>query len=520
MSQVKVRVAQGEPPPGYEWVALSVTTLGALLASMQGTALLIALPDILVKLRANFLTIMWLLLGYQLITTVLVPIIGRLADIFGRKTLYNAGFAIFTMGSLLAGLGQPQFHGVDVLIYRVIQGVGGALLFTNSTAIVTDAFRRGRVGLGLGVNQIAVAAGFVIGPVIGGILASISWQWVFLFNVPLGIFGTFWGIWRLREPVVLPGQQRFDWLGSLVFSLGVGMLLLGLSLVAFPMWGPDVIQALFVFGALGLIAFIIVEVRASQPMMDLRLFTGRLFALANLACLLNGISRGAVLFLLIFFLQGPYGQNPLMAGIMMAPFGIAFMAVGPLSGFLSDRHGARGLGTAGLLISAVALAGLGFITNITPYWELAVLMAVIGAGAGLFNSPNINVIMTSVRPGQRGMAAGIRIMLNNTGQMLSTAVAFPLVLATISQDVMMKVFLYGGGMGNDPTALAAFLTGLHEAFFLSAGLSLLAAIASAFQPSHSPRAAALAHAAGAHERPALAANSSRPISGGSNPPRA
>ncbi len=518
MSQVKDRVAQSDPPAGYEWVALSVTTLGALLASMQSTALLIALPDVLVKLQASFLTIMWLLLGYQLITTVLVPVIGRLADMFGRKTLYNAGFAIFTVGSLLAGFGQPQFHGVDVLIYRVIQGVGGALLFTNSTAIVTDAFRRGRVGLGLGVNQIAVAAGFVIGPVIGGVLASISWQWVFLFNVPFGIFGTFWGMRRLREPVALPGQQRFDWLGSLVFTLGVGTLLLGLSLLAFPMWGPDVIDACLALGVVGLIAFLVVEVRAPQPMMNLRLFSSRLFALANLANLLNGVARGAVLFLLIFFLQGPYGKDPLMAGIMMAPFGIAFMALGPMSGFLSDHHGARGLGTAGLLISAMALVGLGFITDRTPYWELAILMAVIGAGAGMFNSPNVNVIMTSVAPGQRGMAAGIRIMLNNTGQMLSVAVAFPLVLATIPMDVMMKVFLYGGGMGSDPAALAAFLSGLHEVFFLSAGLSLLAAAASALQPSHSPKAAALAHTAAAHQRPAPVVKSSRPISGGSNLP--
>ena len=209
-----------------------------------------------------------------------------------------------------------------------------------------------------------------------------------------------------------------------------------------------------------------------------------------------------------------------MAGIMMAPFGIAFMLVGPLSGFLSDHHGARGLGTAGLLISAVALAGLGFITDKTPYWQLAILMAVIGAGAGLFNSPNVNVIMTSVSAGQRGMAAGIRIMLNNTGQMLSTAIAFPLVLATIPQDVMMKVFLYGGGMGSDPADPGRFFGGLHEAFFLSAGLSVLAAVASALQPSHSPRAAALAHAAIAHQRSATVVKSSRPISGGSNPPRA
>ena len=178
----------------YEWTALSVTTVGALLASIQGSALTIALPDILTGLQAGFLTIMWVLLAYLLITTALVPVIGRLADMFGRKNLYNAGFAIFTLGSLLAGLSQPQFHAWDMVVSRVIQGVGGALLFTNSTAIVADAFDHGRIGLGLGVNQIAAAAGFLLGPVVGGLLTSMSWRWVYLANVPLGIFGTVWGM--------------------------------------------------------------------------------------------------------------------------------------------------------------------------------------------------------------------------------------------------------------------------------------------------------------------------------------
>ena len=197
-------------------------------------------------------------------------------------------------------------------------------------------------------------------------------------------------------------------------------------------------------GVAALAAFVAIELRASQPMMDLRLFASRLFALANVATLLNGIARGAVLFLLIFILQGPYGQDPLSAGLMMAPFGLAFMLVGPLSGYLSDHHGARGLGTAGLLITAIGLGGLSTITDRTPFWQIALWTMVMGGGSGLFNSPNTNVIMTSVRAEQRGMAAGIRIMMNNVGQMLSTAIAFPLVIGNIPQDVMMKIFLYGG----------------------------------------------------------------------------
>jgi MFS family permease len=217
---------------GYEWTALSVTTIGTLLASVQGSALLIALPEVMTQLRTDFMTIMWVILSFMLITTALVPVVGRLADMFGRKNLYNAGFAIFTLGSLLCGLAQPQFHGWDLVLYRIIQGIGGAMLFTNGAAIVTDAFRTGRIGLGLGVNQIALAAGFLLGPVVGGILTAISWRWVFLINVPLGIIGTIWGILKLREPVSLAPNQRFDWMGSLTFTIGLGSLLLSVSLIA------------------------------------------------------------------------------------------------------------------------------------------------------------------------------------------------------------------------------------------------------------------------------------------------
>ena len=476
-----------DPDAGYEWTALSVTTLGALLAALQGSALLIALPDILVGLKASFLTIMWVLLGYLLITTALVPVIGRLADMFGRKNLYNAGFLVFTLGSLGAGLSQVQFHGADLLVARMIQGVGGALLLTNSTAIVTDAFKSGRVGLGLGVNQIAAAAGFVLGPVVGGLLTAISWRWVFLFNVPLGLFGTFWGIMRLREPVKLPAKQTFDWIGSLTFTLGLGAFLMALSMVAFPSWGWTIIYVMFVLGPLLLVAFVITELRVSQPMLNVRLFSGRLFTFANLANLLNGVARGAVLFLLIFFLQGPYGKDPLTAGLMMAPFGLAFMLIGPISGHLSDHHGPRALGTIGLLVSAVGLAGLATVSDHTPFWELAVWMALMGGGSGFFSSPNTSAIMTSVRPEQRGMAAGVRMMLAYTGQMLSIAIAFPLVLAKIPQDVMMNIFIYGGGMSSAPAALSDFLHGVHLAFIISAVMSVIAAGVSTLQPSMSRR---------------------------------
>lgn len=296
-------------PKGYQWTALSVTTVGALLASIQGSALLIALPSILAELRISFFIVMWVLLGYLLILTVFTPIVGRLADLWGRKRLYNSGFIAFTIGSLIAGLAQPQFHGADLILGRVIQGLGAALLVTNSTVIVTDAFRKGQVGLGLGINQIAGAAGFLIGPIIGGLLTEFSWRWVFLFNVPIGIFGALWGIWRLREPVLPLKRQPFDWFGSISLSLGLAGILLGLSMLAFPILPQPVTIAIFVIGVVGLVLFVAIEPRIKVPLIQLRLFRGRLFALANLSGLLNGIARGAVLFLLIFFLQGPYGKD-------------------------------------------------------------------------------------------------------------------------------------------------------------------------------------------------------------------
>src|ERR1700736_3261537 len=281
--------AEAQQQNGYQWTALSVTTVGALLASIQGSALLIALPNILTELHTTFFTIMWVLIGYLLITTVLTPVIGRLADIWGRKRLYNSGFVMFALGSLVAGLAQPQFHGADLIVGRVIQGIGGALLVTNSTAIVTDAFRKGQVGLGLGVNQIAGAAGFLVGPIIGGLLTEWSWRWVFLFNVPFAIFGVLWGVWRLREPLQPLEHQHIDWFGCVTLTFGLTGLLLALTMFAFPILSQPVIISILIVGVASSLLFGAIEPRIKQPIIQLRLFRDRLFSLANLSGLLNGI---------------------------------------------------------------------------------------------------------------------------------------------------------------------------------------------------------------------------------------
>jgi MFS family permease len=254
----------------------------------------------------------------------------------------------------------------------------------------------------------------------------------------------------------------------------------------------SVVYSLFVVAVVGLVGFVVVELRSKEPMLDLHLFEDRLFAFASLAGGLNGLARGAVLFVLIFFLQGPYGQDPLSAGLMMTPFGAAFLLLGPLAGYLSDRYGSRVLATGGLLVSSVGLLGLSTVVATSPYWVLAVYMALMGGGSGLFTSPNVNALMSTVPPRQRGTASGINTMVASTGQMLSIAIAFPLVLSRIPEDVMFKVLLYGGGMADVPQALHAFEDGLHQAFLVSFAITLVAALASALRPSHSPREAAAA----------------------------
>jgi len=483
-STVVIAETEVKHSDGYQWTALSVTTVGALLASIQGSALLIALPNIMAELQASFFSIMWILLGYLLILTVLTPIVGRLADMWGRKRLYNSGFIVFTIGSLISGLAQAQFHGADLIFGRVVQGLGAALLVTNSTVIVTDAFKKGQVGLGLGVNQIAGAAGFLIGPVVGGLLTEWSWRWVFLFNVPLGIFGALWGIWRLREPVRPLEHQRIDWFGCITLALGLAGTLLALSMLAFPMLPTPVTLAILVIGIVSLVLFIAIEPFIKAPIVQLRLFRSRLFALANLSGLLNGVARGAVLFLLIFFLQGPYGKDPLTAGLMLAPFGLAFMVIGPVSGRLSDIIGSRLLAPIGLVISSIGLFGLTTINQSTPFWVLTLFMALMGGGSGFFVSPNTNAIMSSVEPHTRGAASGILSMLNNTGQMLSIVIVFPLALSHIPFTAIQQVFITGGGMGSFSSAIPPFLAGLHQAFFVSFGLSIIAAIVAALRPSH------------------------------------
>ncbi|MGF7399803.1 MFS transporter [Thermoanaerobacterium thermosaccharolyticum] len=298
----------------YKWIALSCTTLGALFSVLNGSMLLISLPDIMKGLNTSMGIIMWIVMGYMLSLTILVPAIGRIADMFGRKKLYVSGFAIFTLGSLLCGLSNT---GLQLLIYRIVQSVGGSLMVANSTAIVADAFPKNELGKALGINSMVVSIASVIGPILGGFLASLGWRYIFYINVPFGIIGTLWALIQLKELDKIPQDQKFDLKGTLLFTIGLLLFLIALSFGGFVGWNNKSIIMLFIISIIMMFAFIYVENNVDQPMLDLRLFKTRILAFAYGSTLLNGIARGAVTFLLIFYLQGIKAMDPLKAGIFL-----------------------------------------------------------------------------------------------------------------------------------------------------------------------------------------------------------
>ena len=461
----------------YKWIALSCTTLGALFSVLSGSTLIIALPVIMKDLHAGMEIIMWTLMGYMLALTILVPAIGRVADMIGRKNLFVSGFAIFTVSSLLCGFSRS---GVELLIFRLIQSVGGSLMVANSTAIVADAFPKKELGKALGINSMVISIASVIGPILGGFLVNIGWRSIFFFNVPIGVVGTIWAWLQLKELDVLPEHQKFDWHGTLLFLVGMLSLLIALTFGGFTGWFNIYILGLLVLAAILLIRFISVERQLEEPMLDMQLFKTRVLAFAFSSNLLNGIARGAVTFLLIFYFQGIKGMDPLLAGILLAPFALAMMVVSPISGWLSDKYGSRILSSVGLLISAIGLIGFMKIDQNTSTAELIIWMVIMGTGSGMFFSPNTSAIMGAVPVDKRGIAAGTRTMMNNAGSVISIAMAMAVISSSISQDALLRLFV-GTQVGSQGIAISHFISGLRTAFSISFAFSLLAAVISYFR---------------------------------------
>jgi len=452
----------------YKWVALSNTTLGMLVATINSSIVIISLPAIfrgigLDPLRpGNVSYLLWMLVGYLVVSAVLVVAFGRLGDIYGRVKMYNAGFLIFTLASIaLAFTPDVGAAGALELIgLRIVQGIGGALLMANSMAILTDAFPVGQRGMALGINQVAALAGSFMGLLIGGLLADTNWRAVFLVSVPFGILGTVWGYLKLREVGQRGARGRIDWAGNLTFGVGLIAVLVGITYGIQPYgghtmgWTSPLVLGLLAGGAALLAAFLVVERRSDDPLFHLDLFRIRAFSAGNLAGLLASVSRGGLQFMLIIWLQGiwlplhgySFASTPLWAGIYMVPLTLGFLVAGPVSGWLSDHHGARPFATGGMLLTAASFAALMVLPVDFPYLVFAALLLVNGIGSGLFAAPNTAGIMNSVPAAQRGAASGMRATFQNAGFVLSIGLFFSLMVAGLA--ARLPTTLYAGLTAN------------------------------------------------------------------------
>jgi len=474
--------------PAYKWMALSNTTIGMLIATVNATSILIAMPVIFRGINvnpldpANFSYLLWLLMGYMVVSAVLVVTAGRLGDMYGRTRIYNIGFAIFTLAAVGLSLvwSSGSAGAIELIVFRMVQAVGGAMIMASGAAIITDAFPPDQRGFALGINMIAGMAGSFLGIVVGGVLAAISWRWIFIVNVPIGLIGTIWGFWQLRE-IGFRHRGRIDWFGNVAFAAGLAMVLIGVTTGLQPYggstmgWANPEVVLLIGGGLLVLAAFAYWETRARDPMFHLELFSIRAFTLGNVAGMLGAVARGGLQFMLIIWLQGiwlplhgyDYTQTPLWAGIYMLPMTIGFLVAGPVSGMLSDRYGARPFATGGMLLSAATFAALMLLPADFDYSAFAALIFLNGVAMGLFASPNTVGIMNSVPARHRGVASGIRVTFQNVGMPLSISLFFTLMIVGLNSTVPPALFsgLTANGV---PAALAHRLADLPPISYLFA----------------------------------------------------
>jgi EmrB/QacA subfamily drug resistance transporter len=448
--------------PHYKWVALTNTTLGVLMASIDASIVLISLPAIFNGIGVNPLApgetnyFLWLLLGYMVVTATLLVTFGRISDMFGRVKFYNLGFLIFAIGSTMLWLtpGRGNTGALELIIFRLIQGVGSGFLWANSTAIITDAFPANQRGFAMGINQIAAILGSVIGLILGGVLAYFNWRLVFLVSVPVGIVGTIWAYTMLRETATIREHQKLDLPGNITFALGATILLLGITYGIEPYgnspigWGNPLVIGALIVGLLLLGAFIWIELHVEDPMFRLNLFRIRMFAAGNTSSFLASIARGGLQFMLIIWLQGiwlplhgyDYSVTPLWAGIYMLPLLAGFVLMGPMSGYLSDRFGARVFSTTGMVIQAVCFLLLTFLPANFNYVMFAAILFILGLGQGMFSAPNTTAIMNSVPADQRGAASGMRATFQNSASLVSIGIFFSIITAGLAAALPISLF--------------------------------------------------------------------------------
>jgi EmrB/QacA subfamily drug resistance transporter len=466
--------------PKYKWWALSCTSMGMLLATINSGTLIIALPDLERSLHTSLLQLVWVILAYMIASTVLVLTAGRLSDLFGRKKAYILGFVLFTLASLGAGFAGS---GTELILWRIAQGVGGAFLFANAAALVTDAFPREQLGLAMGTNTMVAAVGLVLGPVLGGVLVSISWHWVFWFNVPLGAAGAVWGALVLHE-LSKPDQVRgLDLPGTILFVTGLTGLVLGVSKAGLTSWTDPVVVAGLIAAVVLLPLFIVRELHTRAPMLDLTIFRNRMFAAASGAAFINGLSRFALMFVFVFYFQGAQGDDPITAGVKLTPLAVGMLISSPAAGLWADRHGSRALAASGMLVSAIGLAAMTSLQVHSPYWQSSLWLLIVGIGSGMFNSPNTAAMMGAVPAHRRGIAAGARTMLQNTGAVISIAFVLAIITAAVPKSLLLQIFS-GLTQGLSDAKLEPFIHNMHTALWVLAATSVVGMAVTLLRPSH------------------------------------
>ncbi len=457
----------------YKWVVLTVTTVGIFMATLDASIVVVGLPTVINDLQTNLVVGVWIITIYRLMITILLVSIGRMADLYGRVRLYNYGFAVFTIGSLLSGL---ALSAEQLLLFRLVQGVGAAFLFVNSVAIVTDAFAGGELGKGIGINQVAINAGTIMGYTLSGVLIQqFGWRSIFLINVPIGIFGTYWSRRRLREIRAPSSREKFDALGAIAFSSSVTSLLLGLTLGSIT---SNTTQSLIGLSIILMTIFLLVERRTEHPVLDLSLFKNRLFTAGNLANLLSGIAFAALAFTMTLYYQLIRGYDPQTTGLALIPLEATLILVGPVSGWLSDKWGQRGLSTLGLLITSIGFLLLSGLTPTTPDSQILLWLGIIGLGVGLFRSPNASSVMGSVPAEKRGISAGVRATIINTSIVASIPLAVALMTAAIPYDRLVTII---GENQLSSADSSSFLAGIQHALLVFTGITTVSAVFSALR---------------------------------------
>ena len=437
----------------YKWVALSNCTLGVLLATLDASITLIAMPDIFRGIHldplipSNSFYLLWMILGYLVVTSVLIVSLGRLGDMYGRVRIFNLGFVIYTVASLVLTIDwmTGEAGALYLVAFRIVQGIGGACLLANAAAIITDAFPANQRGMALGINNIVGVSGMFVGLVLGGVLAPIDWRLVFLISVPVGLFGTVWAYLKLEERSE-PRRASIDWWGNLTFALGLVLAMVSVTYGIRPYggsptgWDSPRVLILLACSIASLIAFVLIERRAKDPMFRLPLFRIRAFTFGTLSTFLAAVARGGLMFMLIIWLQGiwlplhgyDFTETPLWAGIYMLPLTVGMLIAGPTSGYLSDRFGARPFATGGMLLAALSFGLLMMLPIDFAYPVFAAILLLTGIAMGLFASPNRAAVMNSLPAGDRGAGGGMNQTFQNSAQVISIGIFFTLLIVGLS----------------------------------------------------------------------------------------